>query len=150
LGNLSGLQQIGVGFAGVGAINSAVSGLGQYESGQEQKAAYDYDAAMTKEAAQQKQRTSEANFSNLIGKQATAYAASGVDISSGSPLLVMAHTAAQGAVEQVSEAEAGDQQAAIQRYEGKVAAYSGTVGGISSFLSGMTSSGLGIAKLLGT
>jgi hypothetical protein len=148
MGNLSQLQGIGLGFAGLGVANSAVAGLGQYESGQEQKGAYDYDAAVALEQSRQQQTTSETKYSTLIGKQATAYSAAGVDIASGSPLLVMAHTAAQGGVEQASEAEAGDQQAALQRYYGKVAAYSGTVGGISTFLGGLSKGGLQVASLL--
>jgi hypothetical protein len=150
LGNLSQLQQIGVGFAGLGAVDSAVSGIGQYESGQEQKAAYDYDAAVTLQKMQQKEQTSEAKYSNLIGKQATSFARSGVDIASGSPLLVMLHTAAQGGAEQASEAEAGDQEAALERYYGKVAAFQGTVGGISTFLTGLAKAGTSTATLLGT
>jgi len=61
-----------------------------------------YNADMTLQGMQQKMQTSEAKYSNLIGKQATAYARAGVDIASGSPLLMMAHTAAQSGVEQES------------------------------------------------
>lgn len=149
MGALTGLQQIGLGFAGLGAVNSAVAGFGQYESGQQQRAAYDYNADVTLQQMQQKMQTSEAQYSNLIGRQASAYARAGVDISSGSPLLVMAHTAAQGGVEQESEYQAGSEQAALQRYYGKIAAFSGTVGGISSFISGLSKAGMQTASLLG-
>lgn len=138
-----------LGFAGSSAISSAASGFGQYESGQQQKAAYDYNADVTLQQMQQKQQTSEQTYSNLIGKQASAYAAAGVDIASGSPLLVMAHTAAQGGVEGASEAEAGSEEANLQRYYGKVAAFNGTVGGISSFISGLTKAGMGLASSRG-
>lgn len=150
MGNISQLQGIGLASAGTSAVGSAVSAFGQYESGQQQKAAYDYNADVTLEQMQQKERTSEATYSNLIGKQATAYAAAGVDIASGSPLLVMAHTAAQGGTEQESEAQAGDQEAALQRYYGKVAAFNGTVGGISSFLSGISKASLSAASIMGS
>lgn len=148
MGYLSQLQQVGLGFEGVSAVDSAVSGYGQYQSGQEQKAAYDYDAAVTLDKMQQQVQTSEAKYSNLIGKQATAYSAAGVDIASGSPLLVMAHTASQGGKEQASEVEAGTEEAALQRYYGKVAAFSGTVGGISTFLGGLSKAGMGAASIL--
>ena len=148
MGNLSQLQQIGIGFAGVGAADSAVAGFGQYQSGQEQKAAYDYDAQVALQQARQAQQTSEAKYSNLVGRQASAYARAGVDVASGSPLLVMAHTAAQGGVEQASEAESGDEQAALQRYYGKIAAFQGTVGGISSFISGLSKAGTSVASLM--
>lgn len=149
MGNLSQLQGIGLGFAGLGAVNSAVSGFGQYESGQEQKAAYDYDAAVTLQQTRDQEQTSESKYSNLIGRQASAYARAGVDIASGSPLLVMAHTAAQGGKEAESEAESGDQQAALQRYYGKIAAFNGTVGGISTFLSGLSKTGMQVGSILG-
>jgi hypothetical protein len=149
MGSLSGLQQIGLGFAGLGAVNSAVSGFGQYESGQEQRAAYDYNADVALEQMRQKQQTSEAQYSNLIGRQATAFARAGVDIASGSPLLVMLHTSAQGGVEQESENQAGTEQAALERYYGKIAAFSGTIGGISTFLSGLTKAGMTAAGILG-
>lgn len=147
MGQLSSLQQIGLGFSGLGVLNSAVSGYGQYQSGQAQKAAYDYDASVTLQQMRQKEQTSEAKYSSLIGKQATAYAAAGVDVASGSPLLVMAHTAAQSGAEQESEAQSGTEQAALERYYGKIAAFSGTVGGISTFLSGLSKGGLQAANI---
>jgi len=91
---------------------------------------------------QQKMQTSEAKYSNLIGKQATAYARAGVDIASGSPLLMMAHTAAQSGVEQESESQAGTEEAALQKYYGEVAAWSGTIGGISTAISGLSQAGM--------
>lgn len=148
MGNISQLQGIGLGFAGAGAVGSAVSGFGQYESGQQQKAAYDYNADVTLQQMQQKQQTTEASYTNLIGKQATAYASAGVDIASGSPLLMMIHAASQKGTEEASEAEAGTEEANLQRYYGKVAAFTGTVGGITSFLSGLSKSGLQAATLL--
>lgn len=148
MGNLSQLQQIGMGFAGESALSSAASGYGQYESGQQQKAAYDYNADITLQQMQQKMQTSEAKYSNLIGKQASAYAAAGVDIASGSPLLMMAHTASQGGIDAASISEAGTEEAALQRYYGKVAAFNGTVGGISSFISGLSKSGMQAATIM--
>jgi len=149
MGNLSGLQQLGVGLAGVGALNSGVSGLAQYESGQAQKKADDYNAAVDLQETRDKAQTSEAKYSNLIGRQATAYAAAGIDISSGSALLMMAHTAAQSAAEQESEVQAGDEQAALQRYYGRVAAFNGTIGGISTFISGLSKSLTSVAGIMG-
>ena len=149
MGSLSGLQQIGLAGAGTGVAGSAVSGIGQYESGQEQKAAYDYNAAVTLEATRQSMQTSEAKYSNLIGKQATAFASAGVDIASGSPLLVALHTAAQSGTEQESEQQSGDQQSALQRYYGRVAAFNGTVGGINTFIGGLSKGITSAAGILG-
>lgn len=149
MGSIGQLQQIGLGDAALGAANSAVSGFGQYESGQEQKAAYDYDASVTLRQMDQQEQTTEAKYSQLVGKQATAYAAAGIDIASGSPLLVMAHTAAQNAVEQTSKNQAGTEEAALQRYYGKVAAFNGTIAGVSTFISGLTKAGMTAGSILG-
>jgi hypothetical protein len=149
MGSLTGLQQIGMGFAGLGAVNSAVGAYGQYQSGQSQKAAYDYNADVTLQQMQDQVKTSEAKYTNLIGKQATAYSAAGVDIASGSPLLVMSHTAAQGGAEQESEVQADTEEATLERYYGKVAAFSGTIGGISSFISGLSKSALSAGSIMG-
>ena len=129
-------------FAGEKGLGGLLSGFGQYEQGQETKAAYDYNADMTLQGMQQKMQTSEAKYSNLIGKQATAYARAGVDIASGSPLLMMAHTAAQSGVEQESEAQAGTEAAALEKYYGKVAAWSGTISGISTAIAGLSQAGM--------
>ena len=148
MGQLTQMQQLGVGFAAEGALNSAVSGFGQYESGQEQKAAYDYNADVTLQQMQEQVQTSETKYTNLIGKQATAYARAGVDIASGSPLLMMAHTAAQKGVEEESEYQAGTEEAALQRYYGQIAAFQGTIGGISTFISGLSKAGLQTASIM--
>lgn len=150
MGNLSQLEGIGLASAAGGAVTSAVSGFGQYEAGQEQKAAYDYNAAVALEKKRQDQQTTEGKYSTLIGKQASAYAAAGVDIASGSPLLVMAHTAAQGGEESSSEAQSGDQGAALERYYGKMAAFSSTINGINTFISGLSKAGMSAAGIFGS
>ena len=114
---------------GVGILGSAISGYGQYEAGQQQKKAYDYNAKVQAEAIAQK-------TSGRIGAQAATYAASGVDIASGSPLLVMAATAARGSKEEFETTTA-------LKYEGAMAAWGGTMAGIGTFLSGLTKSAIG-------
>jgi len=111
---------------GVGILSSAIAGYGQYSSGQNERRAYDYDAMQQAEAITQRTRST-------VGRQASGYAASGVDIASGSPLLVMAATAGRGAKEE-EETTAG------LRYQGAMAAWSGVMAGIGTFLSGMTKS----------
>lgn len=148
MGDLSQIQMLGLGAVGAGAVGSGISAFGSYKAGQSEKAAYDYNAAVTLENMRSAMQTSEARYANLTGKQASRYAASGVDISSGSPLLIMAHTAAQGAQEQESIKQSGTQQSALERYYGKVAAFSGTTGAISTFLGGMSRAGVQAASLL--
>jgi len=83
--------------------------------------------------------TNQEKTSERTGKQASSYAASGVDIASGSPLLIMAATAARGSQQGEEIESAGTEEAAIQKYYGKIAAFSGTMSGIGAFMSGMTS-----------
>jgi hypothetical protein len=116
-----------------------MAGVGKIISGQDQQKAYDYNAAITTENTNNQVVASQQKFTELVGRQATAYSASGVDIASGSPLLIMAATAARGAQEGEQIEQAGTEQANLQRYYGKIAAFTGTMSGIGTFLQGMTS-----------
>lgn len=127
-------------FAGMGVLSSLFAGIGEYESGQAEKAAYNYNAEITLQNMRARMVASQQKYSELVGKQASAYARAGVDIASGSPLLVMTATAARGAQQGEQIEEAGTEEAALQRYYGRIAAWRGAVGGIGTFLSGMTKS----------
>ena len=122
-----------------GGTSAALTGAGKIISGQEQQTADNYNAAVTTLNTGNQVQANTQKFSELVGRQATGYAGAGVDIASGSPLLIMAATAARGAVQGEQEEQAGTEEASLQRYYGKVAAFSGTMSGIGSFLSGMTS-----------
>jgi len=128
---------------GIGAISSVIAGFGQYQSGQATRSAYDYNADITLQNMRDQVEANTQQYAVLRGRQAATYAASGVDIASGSPLLIMAATAAQGAREAKRIEEAGTEEAALQRYYGKIAAFGGTMGGIGTFLQGITKSSLG-------
>ena len=121
-----------------GGTSSVLAGAGKIVSGQQEKQAYDYNADVTTLNTDNQVVANQQKFSALVGKQGGAYAASGVDVTSGSPLLIMAATAARGAQENEQIEQAGTEEANLQRYYGKVAAFSGTMSGIGSFLSGMT------------
>jgi hypothetical protein len=123
---------------GLGAAGSVISGIGAYESGQAQRSAYDYNADITLQNMRSQEAANAEQFGVLRGRQASAYAASGVDIASGSPLLVMAATQARGAEQGKMIEQQGTAEANMQRYYGKIAAFSGTMSGIGSFLSGIT------------
>lgn len=131
---------------GLGVLSSAISGFGKIESGKQQQAADDYNADVTLLNTANKVQANQQATSARVGAQASAYAAAGVDITSGSPLLIMAATAARGGVEGAQIEEAGTQEAALQRYYGKIAAFGGTMAGIGSFLSGVSSAATGYAK----
>jgi len=123
---------------GIGVLSSAVMGIGQYEAGQQQRSAYDYNADITLQNMRAQMVANTEAYTARVGKQASAYAASGVDIRSGSPLLIMAATAARGAQQGEMIEQQGTEEAALQRYYGRIAAWSGTMSGIGSFLSGVS------------
>jgi len=136
-------------FMGLVFLTSALQGYGQYQAGQEEKAADDYNAQITLENMRNRMQANQQQYTELVGKQASAYARAGVDIASGSPLLIMATTAGRGGTQAAQIEEAGTEEATLQQYYGKLAAYQGTFGGINTFLKGVTSSSIGYLKATG-
>jgi hypothetical protein len=131
---------------GLGVLTSAIGGFGKIQQGKEQQKAYDYNAAITTLNTDNQMVTNQQNFTDRIGKQASAFAASGVDITSGSPLLIMAATAARGGQEGEQIDQAGTEESAMQRYYGKIAAFGGTMSGIGSFLNGVSADAAAYTK----
>ena len=142
-------QTSAAGSFGIGAVSSVLSGVGSYESGQEQKAAYDYNAQVDLSNMSNALVANEQRYSAYVGKQATAYAAAGVDITRGSPLLMMAATAGRGGREAAEIYESGTEASTLEKYYGKLAAFRGTMAGIGSFLSGISSSATNYLKATG-
>ena len=134
---------------GIGMVGSLMSGMGDVEAGKQQQDAYDYNADITMQNAGNQMVSSEQRYSALVGKQATAYAASGVDITRGSPLLMMAATAGRGGKQAAQIYEAGTEEANLERYYGKIAAWKGKLQGIGTFLGGMSKSATGYLNATG-
>jgi hypothetical protein len=122
---------------GMGAVSSSISAYGQYEQGKDQQAAYDYKAQITLDKMKEDMQASEEEFSSLMGRQRSLYAKAGVDIGSGSPLLVMMDTARKEALAQQRIKRGGTQQAELQRYSGRIAGYTGTMDAMSTFMTGL-------------
>ena len=137
-------------FAGMGAVGSAASAFGQYKQGQAQRAAYDYNADATLEKMREDEETSAAKFGHLMGRQRSLYAKAGVDIASGSPLLIAMDTAMQATEEQQRIKASGTTEANLQRYYGKVAESSANTSAFSTFLSGLSKAGMQYAMAGGT
>lgn len=136
-------QQFGtVMSAGAGLIG----GISQIEAGFAGKAAYDYNAKVALEQAQEREAAVGEKFDRLMGKQRSLYAHAGVDIGSGSPLLVLADTARQKGLEESRIRRAGQKQAALDKYYGKISAFSGMMGGVGMFLKGMSGAVMGMQK----
>lgn len=111
---------------GLSAISSIVGAASQASQGQ---AAYDYsayNASIAEENAKETRAVAAQNESDqattvrrVISSQRAAAAASGVDVSSGSPLELMSETAASGAYDALKIRYAGSVQAA--NYESQAA-----------------------------
>ena len=134
---------------GVGMVGSLFAGLGQRAAGQQEQAGFDYNAQIDLLNMDNEMVANQQRYTQLVGKQATAYAASGVDITRGSPLLMMAATAGRGGRQAAEIYQAGTEQSTLDKYYGKVAAWKGTVGGIGTFLSGMSRSATGYLAATG-
>ena len=96
--------------AGIGALSSIFVGLGQRQAGKQEQAGFDYNADVAQLNAGEEMVATEQRYSQLVGRQATAYAASGVDITKGSPLLMMAATAGRGGRQQAQELQRGNEE----------------------------------------
>jgi hypothetical protein len=135
--------------SGLGIISSLVSGMGEADAGKQQQAGYDYNAQVDLNNMSNDMVANEQKYSALVGKQATAYAASGVDITRGSPLLMMAATAGRGGRQAEEIYQSGTEASTLEEYYGKVAAWKGQVAGIGTFLSGMSKSVQGYLSATG-
>lgn len=122
---------------GVGIMSSVLSGIAIKDEGKQEQAGYDYNASIDLQNAGNEVVSTEQRYSQLVGKQAAAYSAAGVDITRGSPLLMMAATAGRGGRQAEQIMQSGTEAANLETYYGKIAAWRGTVGGLGAFLSGI-------------
>ena len=141
---------LGIGGAGLGAY-------GQYSAGQQAEAVGKYNAAIERQKAQLVEQASASETTRahqaarrLKGSQMAAFAASGAELSSGTPLLVMAEQA--GAMEmdileqrrtRAIEAQGLRSQATMMEFEGKQAKRAGTMSAFTTLLGGGASAGAG-------
>lgn len=131
-------QTMAAGSFGIGVVSSIGAGYGKKIEGQQEQAADNYNAQIDLQNANNEIITNEQRYSAIVGKQATAYAAAGVDITSGSPLLMMAATAGRGGRQAAEIRESGTEKATLEQYYGKVAAWRGKMAGISTALNGIS------------
>ena len=134
---------------GLGMASSLFSGIGQMQAGKQEERAYDYNANVDLIQMSNEMVANEQQYAQLVGRQAAAYSAAGVDITRGSPLLMMAATAARGGRQGEQIYQAGTERAALERYYGRMAAWRGTYGGIQTFLKGISGSAQGYLDATG-
>lgn len=137
----------------LGVVGGGVSAIGQLQSSKQEAEAYKYNAAINeadavseRKKADYEEMLSRRRLKALIGEQETLYGKAGVDLQSGSPLLYMAYTAAQGEEEALNIRQTGDaavnkkkNEASLNRFyakqsikAGKTAAWSAVLGGASN------------------
>lgn len=140
--------------------STAISAYSQYEQGRAQKSAYranakiaESEAVAAREKAILDEQQSRQRTKRLMGTQRSLYAKAGVDLSSGSPLLMLSATAAEGEEEAQVIRAGGDveeyrarSQAGLNRYYGRMASAAGTIGAGTTLLSGLGQAGTMYAK----
>lgn len=140
--------------------STAMAAYSSYQQGRTQKEAYDYTARINEENARAvKEKTtleeeqSRERTKRLIGHQRTLYAKAGVNLSSGSPLLTFAETAAEGEEESMAIRAGGNvagnqelNQETLNRFYGNNAFTAGKIGAATTFLSGLGQAGTAYAQ----
>ncbi len=135
------------------AVGTAVNAYGQYQSGQAQKAAANYNARVQEAQAIQQDMENRENIrrerkagQGLLSSQRQKLGASGVVIQTGSPLELLGRTAgelelrAQDAARAAragrSNLQYGLSQSKMTKWEGKQAATAATLGATGTILQG--------------
>ena len=130
------------------AVGTAVSAYGQYQSGQAQKSAANYNARVQEIQAIQQDMENRENIrrerksgQGLLSSQRQKLGASGVVIQTGSPLEVLGRTAGELELRAQDAARAGRSnlqyglsQAQMTKWEGKQAATAATLGATGTIL----------------
>lgn len=144
----------------VSVIGAGVSAYGQYEQGQSAKKAGEYNAEMSKRAADDAlQRGSidaakiKDNTRKLISTQIANSGASGFDSSTGTPLDLSVEAKGYGELDALTtinnaqrQASGLNAQATLDRYQGNASARAGTIGAAGTLISGAASSYYGYKK----
>lgn len=136
-------------FAVLAIAAKGVQAYGQYKAGKAEKTAYNYNADIeqqkadvTRQASQLYEFQATKNLQALIGNQRTQYAASGIDVTGGSPIEVMTDTLSKGyldiAIQKYNYETAArgfESQSVMDRYAGKQKEKLANAQAISSLLS---------------
>ena len=160
------MPPLALGLAGISLLGAGLQALGQIQKGAAAKKNADYNAAMYEQQAQLQVETGVEAVrrigvqQNLMeGVQRSGYAASGVRVDEGSPLMVIANTAREYKLEQLQTGFAADtsarfsrENAIIQRYLGDQGLKQAELASVGTLLSGAGqagTAGLGYAGIRG-
>lgn len=122
--------------SGVGFIGTGISALGAIQGGNQQARAAEFNAqaAQNQAAAQEAQQRRQA--ARVMGQGRANVAASGIEMD-GSPLEVMADSAANAELDALTIRYGGQVRADQERMRGSMARQAGYMGAASSLLMGM-------------
>jgi hypothetical protein len=135
------LPYIGYALAAVSAAGAISSAQAQKQAGEDEKTAYNMRAAATLRQGAQEEDIARSKLAKLLASQRALYAKAGVDISSGSPLTVMADTASEGEKEALSIRFGAKEDARLQRFYGATASAAGRRQGTSTLITGLGAAG---------
>jgi hypothetical protein len=142
----------------MGMMGSSIEGTAYLREGEAKQQAYNFtanvneaDAVAVREKAAFDMGTAREKAKKLMATQRALYAKAGVDLSEGSPLMVLSESAGESerevrAIHYTGEVEATRHlnQAKLNRFYGEQAYRSGKMRGMATYLSGM---GSGASKL---
>ena len=140
------LPYIYYGLAALTAVGTYASAKAQAQAGADEQAGYDLQANAIERKGAQDEKNSRSRLRRLLASQRALYAKAGVDISSGSPLTVMADTAAEGEKEALNIRFGAKEEAGFRRFYGKQANAAGRRAAGASLLTGLGSTGMQIVS----
>lgn len=124
-----------------GVATTAVSYYGQREAGEEEQAARNIEAAAVERQGVEEEKASRLKLKKLLASQRALFAKAGVDLSTGSPLTILAHTAAEGEKQAIDIRRGAKEQADILRFQGSAAKRASRTRATGTLLSGLASTG---------
>ena len=127
--------------AGASAIGSISSARAQKQAGEQEQIGFNLQAAQIERQGIQEEEISRTKLKRLLATQRAAYAKAGVDISSGSPLTILAATAAEGEKEALNIRMGTEESAEMARFSGRTARSVGESRSKATLLGGLGSAG---------
>lgn len=160
----TGIETVAIIVAVAAVAAAGVAAYSQYQQGQAQNAAQKYNAKVAENQAlaarqqaefaanQQRERSRR-----LIANERALYGTAGVDVSAGSPLLVVADSAKQAELDAQATLAGGaarssgfEAQGTLDRFMGRQAVQAGNLGAGATLLSGAASGASAYARYSGT
>ncbi|MCK5504209.1 MAG: hypothetical protein KAJ10_03560 [Thermodesulfovibrionia bacterium] len=125
----------------IGAVGVGVSVVGQRRAAKEARSAREMQATAIAREGVQREEVARTRLKKLLASQRALYAKAGVDLSTGSPLTVLADTAARGEQEALNIRRGATEGAGITRFQGAAEARAGRTRATGTLLAGLATTG---------